>query len=124
MSLLSVTLNQIGMEWGFWTLHPQTVFIIFNSLTIDFGYNPSAGLIFTYFIYCKKWKRWKVYLGFILFLNGAEMLALYFSKVVYNPPWNVFYTFLAYVIGLIILDFYFHFLKKSFRSLINNHNIQ
>ncbi|WP_082234212.1 hypothetical protein [Halobacillus massiliensis] len=112
-SLLSITLNQIGMEGELWTLHPQTAFLIFNSINIDFGYNPSAGLVFTYMIYYNKWKRWKVYLGFLLFLNVAEMTALVFDKVIYGASWNIYYTFLAYLFGLIVLDLYYHFINKA-----------
>nr|WP_304650467.1 CBO0543 family protein [Thalassobacillus sp. CUG 92003] len=113
MSLLSVTLNQIGMEWGFWTLYPEADLLIFNSIYIDFGYNPSAAILFIYMIYVKKLKRYAVYLGFILFLNGAEILAQHFEKVVYSNDWNIFYTFLAYVIGLIVLDLYYFLLTRS-----------
>ncbi|MFC7319762.1 hypothetical protein ACFQMN_02530 [Halobacillus campisalis] len=120
MSLMSITFNQLGMEMGFWTLYPQTDLLIFNSVNIDFGYNPSSGLLFVFMVYFKKWKRWIVYLGFLLFLNGAEMVALSFDKVVYSAPWNVFYTFLTYFFGLIVLDLYYFFLKKSIRKLVDS----
>ncbi|WP_229717804.1 hypothetical protein [Thalassobacillus devorans] len=119
MSLVSITCNQIGMALGFWTLYPQTDLLIINSVNIDFGYNPAAGLIFTYMIYFKKWRRWMVYSGFILLLNGLEIVALLLNKVVYDNGWNIFFTFLAYVIGLFVLDFYYYCLKKSIRPLAN-----
>lgn len=98
---------------GFWTLYPQTDFLIFNSVNIDLGFNPAAGVVFTYLIYTRKWKRWMVYLLFILILNGAEMIALSFEKVLYGHGWNIFYTFLTYLIGLVLLDLYFTLVRKS-----------
>ncbi|MCA0970667.1 hypothetical protein LCM20_08715 [Halobacillus litoralis] len=113
MSFISITCNQIGMAAGFWTLNPQTDLLIFNSINIDMGFNPATGLIFTYMIYFLKWKRWIVYLGFIIFLNGAEMTALFFEKVEYSQGWNISYTFLTYVVGLLFVDLYFTLLKKA-----------
>ncbi|GGC77618.1 hypothetical protein GCM10007216_05200 [Thalassobacillus devorans] len=60
-----------------------------------------------------------VYSGFILLLNGLEIVALLLNKVVYDNGWNIFFTFLAYVIGLFVLDFYYYCLKKSIRPLAN-----
>ncbi|WP_420825726.1 CBO0543 family protein [Thalassobacillus pellis] len=122
ISFISITCNQIGMEMGFWTLYPQTYLLILNSINIDLGFNPASGLIFTYMIYFRKWRRWIVYLGFILFLNGAEMTALFFDKVTYNHGWNMSYTFITYVIGLIIFDFYFTLLKKLIHRFPYNYN--
>ncbi len=113
ISFISITCNQIGMALGFWTLYPQTDLLIFNSINIDLGFNPASALIFTYMIYFRKWKRWIVYLVFILLLNGAEMTALFFDKVAYGHGWNMAFTFITYVIGLIFLDFYFTLFKKS-----------
>ncbi len=117
ISLLSITFNQIGMQTGFWTLHPETEYLIFNSINIDFGFNPAFGVLFTYLIYFKQWKRWLIYLGFLLFLTGSEELALLFNKVRYGDDWNLLYTFLTYLLGLILLDVYFHSLKKLAQKL-------
>ncbi|WP_085507320.1 hypothetical protein [Thalassobacillus devorans] len=113
ISLISITCNQLGMEIGFWTLHPQTELLIFNSVNIDFGFNPATGLLFIYMIYFGQWKRWRTYLVFLLILNGAELTALYLDKVRYVHGWNIFFTFITYGIGLIILDLYFNLLNKS-----------
>ena len=117
MALLSITLNQIGMEMKFWTLHPETKYLIFNSINIDFGFNPASAVLFTFMIYMKQWKRWIVYLGFLIFLTGAEELAVIFNKVKYGSHWNIFYTCIAYLLGLILVDLYFHFLKKWTKEL-------
>ncbi|TGB03678.1 hypothetical protein [Halobacillus salinus] len=115
ISLISVTCNQIGMALGWWTLDPQTDLLIFNSINIDFGFNPASAVIFTYLIHFRKWKRWSVYLLFILLLNGAEMIALFFDKVAYGPGWNIPFTFITYAAGLVVLDGYFSLFKKSIR---------
>ncbi|MFQ3544601.1 hypothetical protein Q7A53_10965 [Halobacillus rhizosphaerae] len=117
VALLSITLNQIGMALKFWTLYPETNYLIFNSINIDFGFNPAMAVLFTFIIYIKQWKRWIVYLGFLIFLTGSEKLAVIFNKVKYDDHWNIFYTFIAYLLGLILADIYFHFLKKLTKEL-------
>ena len=74
-------------------------------------------MLFTFMIYMKQWKRWIVYLGFLIFLTGSEKLAVIFNKVKYDDHWNIIYTCISYLLGLILVDIYFHFLKKLTNEL-------
>ncbi|MGI8314317.1 hypothetical protein [Halobacillus mangrovi] len=106
-ALLSVLSNQIGMQNDLWALNPEPTIVLFESLFIDIGYNPIICAWFAYFIYFKQIRRLWVYGGFILLINGMELLALFTGKVEYSEPWNIYYSFIVYVLCLFITDFYY-----------------
>ncbi|ARI77900.1 hypothetical protein [Halobacillus mangrovi] len=106
-ALLSLISNQVGMQSNLWALNPEPTIVLLESLFIDIGYNPIICAWFAYCIYFKKIRRLWVYGLFILLINGLELLALFTDKVEYSDDWNIYYSFIVYVLGLFITDFYY-----------------
>ncbi|UOQ44470.1 hypothetical protein MUN89_00280 [Halobacillus salinarum] len=112
IALLSLILNQLGIQLGYWAVRPKTEIDLLDSLFLDLGYFAIAGAYFTYFIQYKNYKRIWVYLGTIFILNGLEFLALSTNRVQYCKGWNIGLTFLLYLGGIILLDLYSLKMKK------------
>ncbi|KHE69360.1 CBO0543 family protein [Halobacillus sp. BBL2006] len=113
VALLSVILNQLGIQTEIWTLKPRIDPPIFDTIFINLGYNPIMGAWFAYFIHFKQYNRWLIYLCFIILLVGLELIALSMDKVLYHQQWNIFHTFIVYGIGLCLIDLYYSKFNKD-----------
>ncbi|SDI81259.1 hypothetical protein [Alteribacillus bidgolensis] len=103
-ALIAITCNQLGIHLGIWEVNHMPTVMLLDSIFLDFGIFTLAGAWFTYFLYYKKLTRVWSYIWFVLGMTLLESITLLVEMVSYDESWNMFYTFLMYLGGFIIID--------------------
>ncbi|MCA1012014.1 hypothetical protein [Halobacillus halophilus] len=111
-ALIALILNQLGIQIGLWTIHTSSNVVLLNTLFLDLGIFTVSAIWFTYFLYYKEKQPVWVYLMFILGMTGVETIALSIHLLTYHEKWSVFYTFLMYLGGFIMIHLIIRKLDK------------
>lgn len=110
---VSALINDIGYHLGFWDFTPkidndETL----SALPLDLGLYPVIGSYMIYWILKSKRRPW-LKIGSISLLNTMlETIAVLFGKAEYGNGWNIGWTFVSYVIALVLVYLYFKLLNK------------
>ncbi|WP_158737943.1 hypothetical protein [Alteribacillus sp. YIM 98480] len=103
-TLIAITFNQLGIHLGMWEVNHMPTVTLLDSIFLDFGIFTLAGAWFTYFLYYKQLTRVWSYIWFVLGMTALESITLLVDMVSYNESWNMFYTFLMYLGGFMVID--------------------
>ncbi|WP_411504646.1 CBO0543 family protein [Brevibacillus centrosporus] len=111
-SVISLVFNEIGLFLDFWDILPNKTESL-NCLPIDLGIYPIFGSLFIH--YCQKnlLPHWILLLSFSLFTSGLEYITVLTGSIVYHNGWNIFWTFISYVLAYILGYSYYVLLKRN-----------
>ncbi|GGF14770.1 hypothetical protein GCM10010954_11680 [Halobacillus andaensis] len=101
-ALIAVISNQSGIHIGFWKVNHMPSVMLLDSLFLDLGIFTLAGAWFTYALVYKNINPFWVYSLFIGGMTCLEGLALLKGTLSYDE-WSLFYTFLMYVGGFLVI---------------------
>ncbi|WP_145148047.1 hypothetical protein [Paenibacillus xylanexedens] len=94
-------INNVGFNY-FWNILPNTRNQSFAALPMDLGIYPIAGCLMMYVIIVKDAKPWVAILVAALSLTLLEWLAKMMGHVIYFNGWNIFWTFLSYLLPFVL----------------------
>lgn len=110
-SEIAFTINAIGFYYGFWDLYPfgnkQIVDIPF-----DIGIYPMISAYMIYFIKLRKLNPFTIIFIFTFFTTGIEGIGVIMGRVIYGNKWNIYLTFISYLIPYLLNYYYYLCLKK------------
>jgi hypothetical protein len=112
---LAFLINDLGQE-VFWMVTPFLENASWATLPINIGYFPMLACLFIYIKIEKGVNDWLLLILSIIGAVALELTALAFGKVIYLNNWNLFYTSLVYLAGIMLTLFYL-FLVRKFRFL-------
>ncbi|MCE7794480.1 hypothetical protein K8O68_19035 [Salipaludibacillus sp. CUR1] len=108
---LAFLINDLGQE-VFWMVTPFLENASWATLPINIGYFPCLACLFVYFKINNLVNDW---LLLIFSVSGAillEFTALTLGKVIYLNNWNLLYTSLVYLSGIILTLSYIFLLRR------------
>ncbi|MCP1184437.1 hypothetical protein [Paenibacillus sp. 1781tsa1] len=103
-------INNVGFNY-FWNILPNTRNQSFAALPMDLGIYPIAGCLMMYAILVKGTKPWVAILVSALSLTLLEWIAKMLGHVIYFNGWNIFWTFLSYLLPFVLAYGYGMLLK-------------
>lgn len=106
VSVVAFVLNEIGFN-NFWDFIPRFKNISLSSLPLNLGLYPVLGCLLVYSLQLSTRKPvvWMVFYGLIT--TGMEYVALVAKYIFYYNGWNIFHTFLSYLLAYILVFFYY-----------------
>lgn len=110
-SMVSYTVNLLGFTFNFWLLKPFELYA-FSALPFDLGLFPLLGCALIYIIKNKKINQYFLIFTFALLTTGLEFAGLFIGYVIYRNGWNIFYTYISYLIPFAIVYWYYVNLKR------------
>ncbi|OMF48734.1 CBO0543 family protein [Paenibacillus peoriae] len=115
VALATVT-DTIGFNY-FWFLQPRFRNASLSALPFNLGLYPIVSCFMLYFISNKGVKAVSSVLVTSVFLTVIEWIFKEFDRVTYFNGWNIFWTFISYVVPAVVLYLYsisfFKFFRKS-----------
>lgn len=98
---ISSCINNVGFNY-FWNILPNTRNQSYAALPMDLGIYPIAGCLMMYAILVKGANPWLAILVASLSLTLIEWVAKMMGHVIYFNGWNIFWTFLSYLLPFVI----------------------
>ncbi|MFX3631436.1 MAG: CBO0543 family protein [Candidatus Pristimantibacillus sp.] len=110
---VSAFFNDIGYHLGFWDFTPkidndETL----SALPMDLGLYPVMACYMIYWIVRSNRHAWMKIALFSLFNTVLEFIALQFGKAEYGNGWNIGWTFVSYVLALLLVYLYYKLLHR------------
>ncbi|OME78670.1 hypothetical protein BK120_23310 [Paenibacillus sp. FSL A5-0031] len=101
-AIISITINTIGIYFGFWNFKPTFKRIeTISDLPMDLGLYAVLGSLLIYTLSKRTFRLhpFIIFLIFCLLTTILEYTALLFGFVAYGNGWNIGWTFISYIIG-------------------------
>lgn len=111
MSMLSYTIISLEHDIKFWTLEPSK-YNALPSIPFCIGLYPVNACYLIYFIRHTKINSYVLIFSFSIFTTFEEWLGVQVGKVHYHNGWNIFWTFISYLIPYILCTLYYRLLIK------------
>lgn len=111
MSMTSLIIVILGHYSGFWTLEPTSHGIL-AALPFCLGLYPINTCLLIYFIRKHRKYAYALILAAAIFTTVEEALGLLIHKVEYGNGWNIFWTFISYLVPCILDYLYFTYVEK------------
>ncbi|KAB2395299.1 hypothetical protein F8172_14965 [Bacillus cereus] len=102
-------------EWGvnyFWEFKPIFKNISLSAYPLNLGLYPILVCFFIYIEMKKQFNTLGLICFFTLFLTVLEKIAHLLGKVNYINGWNIFWTFISYLVAILIVYSYFRILVR------------
>lgn len=97
---ISYTINMVGFYFKFWGIAPYR-YGVFASFPLNLGLYPIVGTYFVFLLYKRVSKPSSLLFIFLLLTTGFEYLMLILKKGIYGNGWNLFWTFVSYLVAYI-----------------------
>ncbi|WP_433921031.1 hypothetical protein [Paenibacillus taichungensis] len=110
----SAFINSVGFNF-FWNILPNTNNQSYAALPMDLGILPDFWLSDDVHHSCKGIKSWPVILLTSVILTLMEWFAKESGKILYFNGWNIYWTFLSYLVPLILVFSYGYFFNIRFK---------
>lgn len=112
-AIVSAFFNDIGYHLGFWDFtpkidHDETL----SALPLDLGLYPITGSYMIYWIIRSNRRPWLKIACVSLFNTVLEYIAFLTGKAEYGNGWNIGWTFLSYLLALVLIFLYYKLLDK------------
>jgi hypothetical protein len=104
--------NLFGFYFGFWHVTPILKEETLTVLPMCIGLYSVLGSYLIYFIQKKKITPTVLILLFSVFTTLFELFFVLTGKVIYENGWNIYWTFISYLIPYIIGYWYYLALKR------------
>lgn len=102
--------------WGFnfyWKLDPSFTNMSLSAMPYELGYYPFLAILFIITIRDKKLKILTALLVFAISSTLFEFISVVMRRVIYRNEWNIYWTFLSYVLSYFIVFIYYQLLRKQ-----------
>lgn len=109
---ITYTINMIGVQFGFWSIRPYE-YGMFASLPLNLGLYPIIGTYFVFLTYKRVGKSYYLILIFSLLTAGFELLMLILKRGTYGHGWNLFWTFVSYLVAYISAYCFYHLVRSK-----------
>ncbi|MGN7413065.1 CBO0543 family protein [Paenibacillus sp. SAF-068] len=109
---VSACINSVGFNY-FWNILPNTRNQSYAALPMDLGIYPITGCLMMYAIIVKGANPWLAILVASLSLTFIEWVAKMMGHVIYFNGWNIFWTFLSYLLPFVIAYGYSKILRYT-----------
>jgi len=118
-AIVAYIFNFLGSYFDFWVLKPiMKDDSDFSFLPFNIGLYPVLGSLFV--LSLKKRKKFlSTFLFFSIVTTFLEFIYLMFDRVVYSNGWNIFCTFISYVLFYSFISIFAFFLSRY----IKKHNL-
>jgi hypothetical protein len=113
---VTYTINMLGFYFGFWSIKPYK-YGIFTSLPLNLGVYPIIGTCFVVLLYKGIYKSYYLIFIFSLLTTVFELSMLILGRGIYGNGWNLFWTFISYLIAY-ISAYCFYRLARSEQILL------
>lgn len=111
MSVISLIIVILGHYSGYWILEPNSKGII-AAIPYCLGLYPINACLLIYFIRRKKLHPYILIFIAAIITTIEEALGLLIDKVHYGNGWNIFWTFISYLLPYILNYLYYILLEK------------
>ncbi|WP_078427143.1 hypothetical protein [Alkalihalobacterium alkalinitrilicum] len=108
---LAFFFNELGFQY-FWGMKPIYKNITFSALPLNLGIYPVLSSFIGYFFTKRKVHPFVWILGFSLTLTIFEWLFEVYGIVFYINGWNIFWTYVSYVLAFALIYGYYRLLVK------------
>jgi uncharacterized membrane protein len=110
---VSALFNDIGYHLGFWDFTPkiendETL----SALPLDLGLYPITACLMVYWIVKHNRHAWTKLSIIALFNTSLEFIALHYGKAEYGNGWNIGWTFVSYMLALLLVYLYYRLLEQ------------
>lgn len=110
---VSALFNDIGYHLSFWDFTPkiendETL----SALPLDLGLYPIMACFMIDWIVRKKRQAWVKVTAIGAFNTALESIALHYGKVEYGNGWNIGWTFVSYMLALLLVYLYYRLLEQ------------
>ncbi|MFC7393515.1 CBO0543 family protein [Scopulibacillus cellulosilyticus] len=111
MSVVAFTVNQWGYYFEFWDLVPILKDETASAIPLNLGIYPVLSSLMIHLIQTKKSNPYLWIFILTIFTTFLELICLILGKVVYHNGWNIFWTFVSYLIPYWLTYLYYKLLK-------------
>jgi hypothetical protein len=109
--MLAFTVNQWGFYFEFWDVTPILKDETASAIPFNLGIYPVLASFMIYLIQEKKRSPFFSIFIITLFTTFFELVTLVTGKVIYHNGWNIFWTFISYLIPYWITFVYYKILR-------------
>ncbi|MCI2257251.1 hypothetical protein L2D08_23350 [Domibacillus sp. PGB-M46] len=110
-AVVAFIVNGLGVYFGFWRFYPFIELNVFATYPCNLGIFPVLGCYMIYFVQKTK-QPYVIVFGIALFTTLLEGLFLLMGKVVYGNGWNLFWTFISYLLPYLLGYWFYLYLQK------------
>lgn len=113
-SMLAFSINVIGFNLDLWNLYPFKLQHL-SGLPFDLGLYPIMAVFMIYLI--KKGNHLLItILAITFFTTIEEYCGILIDRITYEHGWNIFYTFLSYLLPY-VLTYVYYLIQKQYKSV-------
>lgn len=117
-SLVAILSNTFGFQLKFWSFTPlihgeESI----SALPLDLGLYPVIACYMVHWIRISQTNHLVILFVTILFTTILEYVALLIGKTSYSNGWNIYWTFVSYLIAYGIVYLYYRILAKNYRKM-------
>lgn len=112
-SVIAYLANSLGYYFNFWRLEP-TDLNSFSALPLIIGYFPIMGSFLIYIVHHKNKNKnpYIVIIIYCFFTTVNEYIGVISKRVIYLKEWNIFYTYISYIIPYTLVYWYYVWIKS------------
>ncbi|WZL74023.1 hypothetical protein QBE52_04575 [Clostridiaceae bacterium 35-E11] len=112
-SVVAYTVNAFGLHLNLWGLTPIE-YGHFSALPFDLGYFAFSGVFLVFLTKRLSANPYMIVLVTSIIITLMEYTALLLGKVVYYNNWNIFGTFISYLVSHTIVYWYYLWTRRYF----------
>lgn len=117
-SVFTFIIIDFGEQFGVWNLYPFEMDNSIAALPFCLGLYPINASYMIYLIHTKKISQYWSVLIFTFVTTIEEGIGLIMGRVIYDNGWNIFWTFISYLIPYLICYYYYQVLLKGKTAFI------
>lgn len=117
-SLVALIINELGFYFKFWSfspVHPTDESV--SALPLDLGIYPVLACFMVFWFRKTRISHMISVLVTTIVTTLLEYIGFISGKVHYGNGWNIFYTFLSYLIAYVIVYIYYRMIVKMHGSI-------
>lgn len=109
---VSYIINMIGFYFEFWSIVPYKSGV-FASVPLNLGLYPIIGTYLVFLIYKQIGKPYYLILIFSVLTTVFELLMLTLGRGVYGNGWNLFWTFISYLVAYVSAYWFYSLVRNK-----------
>ncbi|WP_261133702.1 CBO0543 family protein [Bacillus sp. Marseille-Q3570] len=111
-SVVAFTFDVLGFHMEFWRISPEREIETVAALPMYLGVYPILAAYLFFFIKRSHLNRWILIFAVTLITTIIEFIGVSIDMVHYFNGWNIFWTFVSYLLAYLVSYGYFLILKK------------
>ncbi|WP_332455460.1 CBO0543 family protein [Domibacillus aminovorans] len=114
-SVNAFLVNELGVQFGFWHVYLFNNANTLPAIPVNLGLYPILGCYLIFFIKKSNHPYLIVFL-MTLFTTLTEAIFVLMGIVVYGNGWNIFWTFISYLVPY-LFDYWFYLYLKKIKAM-------